>query len=659
MSRWWNSPIIGVPLFLVLSLAVLTVIQPPILEGHIETLLVDIRFKIRNWVVPPTIPNEILLVVIDEKSLSEYGRWPWNRTRQAELIKRVLQGGPKIVAVDIFYPEPESPDSDRELAALFATNRDTLVMALGFEVEEGRRYHGDLPDALYDSSISRIEGVSLLRPVEAHRVLLPPSPIHRSARFGHVYSLPDRDGKIRKEILYLSFGEEYFPSLALLTACRGMGVPLGQIRLLGGLGVRMGEVTVPTDEFGRIRINYLGREGAFPMVSASDVLSGQQGPEAFKNKIVLIGTTAIATYDLKTTPFSANMAGVEKNATVVANLIKGNPIRSAPLLIDLLVVVFLGSLVLVIGNRCRAMQTILIFLLLAGMFFLFNLLMFACFSLCMNLFIPLVMIFAGGGFNISYRYFTEEKRAREVRRIFSSYVSERVVNELIRNPELTRLGGEKREITVLFADIKGFTTFCEHHEPEEVISLLNEFLEAMTEIIFQWEGTLDKFVGDEIMAFWGAPLPQENHAELAVRCALNMVDRLESLRKECLDKGRHPFEIGVGINSGEVVVGNIGAEGKMMDYTVIGDHVNLGARVEALTRGIDTPILLTAYTVEQVRDLIHQGGFGHCSFQGKGNVLVKGRKNPVGIYALRPLPHGDVSEFLEIREDEALEGDDA
>ncbi len=245
-----------------------------------------------------------------------------------------------------------------------------------------------------------------------------------------------------------------------------------------------------------------------------------------------------------------------------------------------------------------------------------------------------------------YKYAVEEKTSRKIRAMFSSYVTETVVSEMIANPSLAKLGGERREVTVLFADIKGFTTFSENHSSEYVVSALNEFLAEMTEIIFKWEGTLDKFIGDEIMAFWGAPMQQKNHAELAVKCAVNMVQSLGRLQAKWKAEGSPPLDCGIGINTGEVVVGNIGAEGKKMDYTVIGDSVNLGARVEALTREYNAHILVTEFTFSKIKDATEnnfmggpdsEAGSRNVIVRSIDNVVVKGREKPVNIYEIKPL----------------------
>jgi adenylate cyclase len=247
----------------------------------------------------------------------------------------------------------------------------------------------------------------------------------------------------------------------------------------------------------------------------------------------------------------------------------------------------------------------------------------------------------------AYNYAVEERYAKKIRAMFSSYVTERIVNELIRNPGMAKLGGERREVTVLFSDVVGFTSFSEKHSPEEVVAILNEYLGAMTDIIFKWEGTLDKFVGDAIVAFWGAPMKQENHAELAVRCALDMVRRLERLQRKWKVEGKPVLDSGIGINTGEVLVGNIGAEGKKMDYTVIGDHVNLGSRVEGLTRKYKTHILITEFTLEKIKEAIQSGHLYRLEVKGLEKAVVKGKEKPVEIYEIRSLEKGKESVIIE------------
>jgi len=635
-----TKPTLYIPLVFTVLFSVLCWANPAIIDEHFETLLADYRFKLRNLIIPPEIPGNIAVVAIDEKSLAEYGRWPWSRRLQARLIETIMKDGPKAVAVDIIYPEPESPQADGILADVFSRYRENLVVALGFGAVEGKRFEGETPDILWDNSFLNVRDISFLHPIDAFRSLTPPDPIAGSAMFGHVYYLPDRDGKVRWEHLVIRYGDDYIPSLALQTARIALGVSPEAMTLIGGTGVDLDGRLVPMDRFCRLHVNYLGRENTLPYISAADILSGRVAPGSLMDKILVLGATAIGTYDLKVTPFSANMAGAEKNATIIANILSENYLFQAPVYADVLVVLLAGIAVIIVCRRLSAIYSILAFFFIVAILFVGNQIMLSWFDTRMNLVYPLNTVLVNGVFLISYRYFIEERSGREIRNMFSSYVTERVVDELVRNPDMARLGGERREITVLFSDIKGFTYFSERTEPEQVVALLNEYLKAMTEVVFHWEGTLDKFMGDAIVAFWNAPLKQDNHAERAMRCALHMINRLEELQEEWSSRGQDPFDIGVGINTGEVVVGNIGAEGKKMDYTIIGDHVNLGSRLEGLTRKYDTNILISGFTLERIQGLVDAGKFGHVSIKSLETVTVKGREASVEVFAFKPLEEG-------------------
>jgi adenylate cyclase len=639
-----------VPLIITIIIAILAKINPPIIDEYLETLLATYRFKVRHAISPRPVPKGIVIVSVDEKSLAEHGRWPWSRTIQADLIAGIFAGNPKAVALDIFYPEKESPEADHALAEVINRYRGRLVVALGFEVEEGKASMDEVNDLLFDQAVAKIENVKLLRPVDSYRVLLPPEPIAGPAEFGHVYTLSDRNGVLIWEYLYIRYGDEYFMSLAVKAAAAAMGIGPADIRIVGGDGVELGSVMIPSDEFGRLHINYYGRELTFPYTSAADVLSGEVPNDFFKGRIVLIGTSAMGTYDQKVTPLSANMPGVEKNATVIANIMGGNFMRRSELYFDIVAVLLCGAAALLIGRSKRALHSFLYYNFLVLFVVSINMMLFILNGIRANLFYPLFTVLSIGAFTIGYKYLVEERKAREIRKMFSSYVTERVVNELIKNPDMARLGGERRQITVLFSDISGFTPYSEKHAPEEVVAILNEYLAAMTDVIFKWEGTLDKFIGDAIVAFWGAPLEQKNHAELAVRCALNMMQRLEELRQKWISEGREPLSMGIGLNTGEVLVGNIGAEGKKMDYTVIGDPVNIGARVETLTRKFSANILITVLPMNEIQELVKTNRIGHVSIKGVGKVMVKGKEEPIKVYEVKSLDASEESVISECKE---------
>jgi adenylate cyclase len=383
-----------------------------------------------------------------------------------------------------------------------------------------------------------------------------------------------------------------------------------------------------------MRINYLGRERTFRYISAADVLSGKTGPGIFRDRVVFLGTSAVSTFDFVVTPFSARMPGVEKNATVAANILGRQFIDDTPVSIVSLIILVSGLALTIIFPRYRARTALAASIALLLSFTAANQFLFTYAGQYMNFVYPFFNMVLIAGFSGSYKYLSEERRARELKTMFSRYVSPKIVDQLIANPEAAKLGGQRKEVTVMFSDVRGFTTFSEKRQPEEVVQHLNEYLQEMTDIIFKWEGTLDKFVGDEIMAFWGAPLDQANHAELAVRCALNMSERLDQLREKWKAEGKEPLDNGIGINTGSVLIGNIGSADKKMDYTIIGDHVNLGARVETLTRKYDARILMTEFTYAKLGQLIAEERIGHADLKEIDTVKVKGKEIAVKVFSV-------------------------
>jgi len=449
-----------------------------------------------------------------------------------------------------------------------------------------------------------------------------------------VYSPSDLDGKLRWEYLYIKYADDIYPSLSLVAAAQALGKTIGDITVYAGRGVQVGDTYIPVEPAGRMRIDYLGRDRTLPYLSAADVLSGSFQASDLKDKVVFLGTTAISTYDFVVTPFSARMPGVEKNATVVENILNKRFLKNAPLSIVSFVVLVTGLILSFLLPQMRAMHGLILSLALMGVFAAGNQYLFAYRGYYANFFYPFANMSLISVFSVAYKYLTEERKAKELKKMFSHYVSPKIVEELLKDPELAKLGGYRREITVLFSDVRGFSTFSEKRKPEEVVTHLNEYLQEMTDIIFKWDGTLDKFVGDEIMAFWGAPLEQPNHAELAVKCALNMSDRLDELQAKWRAEGKYPLDNGIGINTGDVLVGNIGSADKKMDYTVMGDHVNLGARVETLTRKYDSRVLITEFTYEKIKNLADEGKLYRVDMKEMDTVKVKGKEIPVKIYGI-------------------------
>jgi adenylate cyclase len=602
---------------------------------RVELLLYDVRYLVHGRQAPP---KDVVILGIDDKSIDKIGRWPWDRSKIASVIDALKAMGAKVIVMDIIFSEPWKDD---DVLSDSIKKADNVILPMIFDFRSGKEKIAE--DSLYDSSFPMVRNAAnfkIFPPISANKVLMPLKTFSTAAKtLGHINMIPDKDGVLRWEIMGIEFDGEIFPSMSLQAARVFMGLPMEAMTLKAAEGVQLGEIAIPTDFWNRTLIRYYGPVGTIPNISVLDLVENKVEPSLVKDKIVLIGATAVGIYDLRVTP-AGIMPGVEKHANVIASILQKDFILKISNLTNMIIVFVSGIIFLLLIVRLKAVSgAILAIAFIAGLYGITHYFFFAR-NLWVDLSYPGNNILVTYLAVTAYRYATEERYARRIRGMFSSYVTEKVVNELIKNPNLARLGGERREITVLFSDVRGFTTFSEKHEPEQVVAILNEYLGEMTNIVFRWDGTLDKFVGDEIVAFWGAPIPQEDHAELAVKCALHMVGRLKELQVKWESEGRAPLRAGFGINTGEVIVGNIGAEGKKMDYTVIGDNVNLGARVEGLTRKYDADIIITESTLDKIRGLVAEGKIWRLRVEGLDLVAVKGKAKPVAIYGIYTLGEG-------------------
>ena len=596
----------------------------------LEQKTLDMRFLIRGPIAPGP---ETVIAAVDEKSISKLGRFPWPRSTWGRVVDALSQEGAKVIAFDFFFPETESVDSD-DLFQRAIMRSDRVIIPLVFDLSEGGYKESGFTDKklefLIPSAYAVLKNKDVPSSIPKAKMVLPTIPrfSEYAKTLAHINMNPDIDGTLRWEMLAIGYQDDYYAPIGLQAARLYLGIPPEKMALDLAGAVQLGDRTIPTDEDGRMLINYRGPSNTFPIYSISDILDRKLPAGTFKDKIVLIGATAIGIYDLRVTPFSPNMAGIEKHASVVDNILRGDFIHRTETAVVLLIFVFaigLGITIPRLGAKAGAALFLVLFVGFLGTVYY----LFAAKGIWFNLVYPASALFFGYTSQTAYRFFTEERRARDIRKMFSSYVSKRIVDELIKDPSKAKLGGDRKEITVLFSDIRGFTSFSEKHQPEEVVSLLNEYLGAMTNIVFEHEGTLDKFVGDAIMALWGAPVGQPDHAERACRCALAMIVKLKELQAKWTAEGRYVIDIGIGINTGDMVVGNMGAEGKKMDYTVIGDNVNLGARLEGLTRQYNNHIIISEYTYAKVEEIVVA--------KELGTVTVKGKQLPVVVYDLTGL----------------------
>ncbi|NOZ86916.1 MAG: CHASE2 domain-containing protein [Deltaproteobacteria bacterium] len=550
----------------------------------------------------------------------------------------------------------EGTPGDKALSHVLGEYSDSTV--LGYFMFKSREEIRDIEQKRLDESLERIKtsriaaiqypkGVSEVKawwsdPFVKYLGVQAPLKIFSDAaeHFGFFNFEPDEDGGLRWATLVAEVrrGKEtvqdhqrkLFPSLALKCAALYLDVAsLAVVRGPEGIQeVKVGRVSIPTNRYGRMLINYHGPGRTFPHYSAVDVLTGEVGKEVLKDKVILVGATATGIYDLRNTPFDATFPGVEVHANIIDNILNQDfivrPFWAVPM--ELAFILGFGLLLGVVLGRIKAAwgAGLLVMLILAYYFFDKDMLFEKGYLAKVVLpIMELLMIFFGV---YIYRYMTEEREKKKVRKAFAHYLHEDVIEQLLADQSRLRLGGERLELTVLFSDIRGFTSISEGLSAEQLVDVLNRYLTPMTEIVFEYKGLLDKYIGDAIMAVFGAPIHYPGHAENACRAACNMLKRLSLLQEEFKKEGLPRIDIGVGINTGIVSVGNMGST-QRFDYTVMGDNVNLASRLEGINKQYKTRIIISQYTKKAIGD--------DFTTRLMDIVRVKGKKEPVEIFELR------------------------
>ncbi|MGD2124595.1 MAG: adenylate/guanylate cyclase domain-containing protein [Desulfobacteraceae bacterium] len=656
---------------LTVLILILFLIGVPFLD-LMELKTLDLRFKSRGV---KSASSNVVLAVIDEKSVKTEGRWPWPRSKISRLIDILSRDGAKVIGFDVIFAEPDEntnlqfidqfgqkvknlqidnedieaflqkskldADNDLNLAEAIKASDARVVLGYFFHMSQadldytigqkdledrlGRISNSRYPIAIYEQQHMEIDPfIQAYAPQPNIETLT-----RASDSAGFFNMLPDQDGVVRWIPLIIKCGPEAYASLSVQSVWHYLDQPQLMVRVAsyGIEGIRIGEQFIPTDENGQMLINYVGPEKSFPHYPITDILQEKFPDGAFKNKIVLVGATAVGIYDMRNTPFSAVYPGVEIHATAVDNILRNNYLNKPKwtMIYDALAILILSLLVGIVVPRLSALK---------GMFYASGLFVLHIFAgqwlfthaaLWVNIVYPLVVLVLLYTSLTIYHYLTEERERKKIRGAFSYYVSRAVVNEMLKDPEKLKLGGDKKDLSVLFSDIRGFTTISEGMTPEELVHLLNEYLTIMTDIVFKYDGTLDKYMGDAIMAVYGAPLEQRDHPHRACYSALEMMEGLRKLNEKWTREGKTPLDIGIGINTGMMMVGNMGSE-QRFDYTVMGDAVNLGSRLEGANKNYQTNILISEYTYERVKDKFV------C--MELDSVRVKGKTLPVSIYQL-------------------------
>ena len=611
---------------------------------------------------PSTARKDIALVEIDEYSLRNLqqhaGRWPWPRVVHASLIDYLSRGKPASIVYDVLFADEDlrigfpyggetwsGAESDQALA-------ETIKKAGNVILAADATYLGTTTDALPLPD----QGYRLGAPgVLERQVIFPPAGAlsGSAAALGHTFLSLDPDGPVRHVVPFVRSGDRAIPSLGLSAALRAAGIEPSAVRV-EGLSLTAGDRTMPletrevkTEDGTRgmlwALIHFRGpaflpdmksrpyaHYSFFDLLySAEQILAEKKpdiDPSIFRDKIVFVGVTAAGLRDVFETPFAGGvMPGVQIHAAVADDFLSNRFMRPESRRVRMTVVVALALAAGLLAVLLPAWWAAAVFTGGIAAFVLVATRQFAggnWINIPQPTLAASLALFGGVG----YQYFVEGREKRKMKRLFGQYVSKDVYAQLVANPDLARLGGQRRQMTVLFSDIRGFTSVSEQGQPEEIVAILNEYFTRMVEIVFANKGTLDKFVGDMVMALFGAPLDDPNHAEHAVDAALEMIRELDRLNQKWMAEGRPAIDIGIGISTGPMIAGNIGSEA-IMSYTVIGDAVNLGARLESLNKEYGTRIIIS----EATRDALP----ARYVLRPLGDVVVKGKTRSVAIFEVR------------------------
>lgn len=636
--------------------------QQPLLS-HLDAIIYDARLRLTQ---PGGMDERVVIVDIDEKSLAEVGRWPWGRDKVSRLVRRLFDDyGIRLLGFDIVFAEPDESSGLKVLERIggkelkndagFQTALNNLrpsldydrllaetlkgrPVVLGFYVssQAGAETSGVLPPPVLPAGSFKGKDIAFTSWAGYGGNLALFQDAARSG--GHFNPLVDFDGISRRVPMLVEHQGQYYESLSLAM----VRVLLGNTQVMPGypdegvlssksyaglewldLPSPRGVLRLPVDENVATLVPYRGPQGSFPYLSAADVLAGRVSAATLRDKIVLVGTTAPGLLDLRATPVGSTYPGVEIHANIISGMLDGRMKQKPPYVLgaDVLQTLVLG---LALTLLLPVLSPLWASLLAGGALLTVVGLNFALWQagLALPLAGVLLLILALYALNMSWGYFVESHSKRQFTELFGQYVPPELVDEMARDPERYSMEGRNAELTVLFSDVRSFTTISEGLDPQELTHLMNAYLGAMTQVIRLHRGTLDKYIGDAIMAFWGAPVADPDHARHALVAALEMQAELRKLDGPFQARGWPKLQIGVGINTGTMTVGDMGSPVRKA-YTVMGDAVNLGSRLESITKQYGVGIIVGETTRVAAKDVV---------FRELDRVRVKGKDEPVAIF---------------------------
>ncbi|MDR1647501.1 MAG: adenylate/guanylate cyclase domain-containing protein [Zoogloeaceae bacterium] len=645
-APWFSATLVGMAV--ILSMMALYVAQPsPIVRLNLK--LYDSLLPLRAAPQPSPVP---VIIDLDETALKEYGQWPWPRYLVAELLEALNEYQVAAIGLDILFTEADRTSPERLRATLLRDRGVTLNLdglpqglrdfdqLLADVLRQGPavlgfygRFTGAADDTLdiIPSAMNLVEQASpgaraLKDSLPSARSAVLPLPLLRDKTpLGFINVAPDADGVVRKTPLILRVGDAVLPSLTLsaLMLATGNQTLIARSGPYGLESLRVGSYNMPVDTQGAMYIPFIGPSGTYPYLSAADVLHRSAPPEALQGRIVFVGTSVPGLLDIRATPLDAVFPGVEIHAAVLDAILAGNAIRVPPWTpaAQILGIFLFGLFAALAFGLARPR----VYLPVAGMLMAAPLLLsrhfFSGGVFISPLYVVLTVVLMGVCL-VFLRFWQEEKQKLILRNAFSRYVSPEIVKRITKLSG-NLFAGEERELSILFTDIRGFTSLSEKLSPQQVVNLLNRYFTPMTALVREHGGTLDKFIGDALMAFWNAPLDVPDHPAQAVTVALAMQEKLSALNEALQTAFGVTLRIGAGIHTGPAYVGNMGSE-ELINYTLIGDNVNLAARLEGLCPQYGVAVVVS----EETRNACGE----RFVFQYVDTLRVKGKSQPVRIY---------------------------
>lgn len=566
-------------------------------RGTLDTM--DYYFQDRYMQKESAADTRIVIIGIDDESVNDFGSWPWNRSVHAELIDTLAQGEPAVIAFDVTFPAPSADDasSDEALIAAAANAGNVIMPVYGTFASSAKQ--------------GAIEALDMSEPF--------PTLKEAAAAVGHINTIPDRDRVVRNSLY--SFTDE-----------NGEQVESFSWVVYRMFMERMGETAntdmLPLDAFGRFHIPYTGRPGQYEAIPYSAVLSGEVPADYFKDRIVLIGPYATGFKDDYLTPLQVKspMYGVEIHANIIQALLEGDMKHVLDWKWNAVILLLAAAIAYFLFRKWNMVVSFTAIAVVIASFVIGSSYLYGK-GLIISVGYVVPMLIISCIVVVGFHYVEELLERRRVTDIFGRYVAPEVVNQILKNGEEgLKLGGTRRELTVLFVDIRGFTPLSERAEPEEIVEILNEYLDLAANCIFKYNGTLDKFIGDAAMAIFNAPLLLEDHPMRAVEAAWAMKEGSAALERRLIERFGFGVKFGLGIHTGPAVFGNIGSKSRM-DYTAIGDTVNTAARLESNAK--PGQIILSDAVYQAVKDRIKAGSLGE--------IRVKGKEQGISIYELEGL----------------------